>query len=122
MFQIKIILLKGKLPDTSQFGEQVASKIKVPSDRRPVASYPQSSTLIGALGAPPLPRPDELGPAGDVQMNGPTNRVTLEDLIKIDEFSTNKRLAVGRGAHRIESPVIWGSPSRAAGENRRNGR
>src|SRR5271157_3048117 len=68
----------------SQFGEEVAS-----AEWR-VASEDESNELLPAAGAPPLPLPDELGSPGGGQMNGPTYRVTLEDLIKSGEFRTKQ--------------------------------
>jgi len=68
----------------------VASETGAASGRRPVASDAESSKPIGAAGAPSLARPDELGSPGDGQMNGPTYRVTLEDLIKNGELRTKE--------------------------------
>ena len=55
-----------------------------------MASEDESNELLPAAGAPPLPRLDELGSPGDGQMNSPTYRVALNDLIQSGEFRTKQ--------------------------------
>ncbi len=68
----------------SQFVEEVAS------DEWRVESQSEGNELLLAAGVSPLPGPDELGSPGDGQMNGPTYRVTLNDLIQCGECRTKQ--------------------------------
>ena len=86
----KALTAKHEEQKQSQFGDEVASEETTASGSLPVDGDAESGKPTAAVEAPPLPCPDESGYAVDGQMNGPADKLSLNDLIQSGVLRTKE--------------------------------